>query len=104
MLLQGTKRDCSKSKCERFIRKQKNFENKSYLGNKGLNSNKMLLKGKGTFINKFSISITKSLNLREDQSSPVVIWTTLFKNLFLTRVLIRLEKLMKKLKRFLSNK
>ena len=53
-----------------------------YCSNKGLNLNKMLLKGNGEFVsdekqlasitNKFFINITKSLNLKEDQHNPLV--------------------------------
>ena len=55
---------------------------KPYFSNKGLNSNKMLLKEKGELVsdekqlasimNKFFINITKSLKLKEDLGSPPV--------------------------------
>ena len=65
----------------------------------------MLLKKKGellsdekqlaSIINTFFINITKSLNLKEDQGSPLVILNDILKKKIFTRVLIRLEKLMK---------
>ena len=68
----------------------------------------MLLKEKGelmsnekqltSIMNKFFFNVMKSLNLKEDQgSSPVNLEV-------FTRVLIRLEKLMKAIKSFLTNK
>ena len=55
---------------------------KPYFSNKGLNSNKMLLKEKGELVsdekqlasimNKFFINISKSLTLKEDLGSPLV--------------------------------
>ena len=55
---------------------------KPYFSNKGLNSNKMLLKEKGELVSdekqlasimkKIFINITKSLKLKEDQGSPPV--------------------------------
>ena len=72
----------------------------------------MLLKEKGGFvpygkqlasvINKFFINIIKSLNSKEDQGSPLLLWKTFIKNLFFTQLLIRLENFMKTIKSFLS--
>ena len=63
-------------------RQNKILEDKLYFGNKGLNSNKMLLQEKRELVsdqkqltsimNKFFINITKSLNLKKDQGSPPV--------------------------------
>ena len=88
---------------------------KPYFSNKGLNSNKMLLKEKGELVsdekqlasimNKFFINITKSLKLKEDLgSSPVTLNDILEKFIFHPPVLMRFEKLMKAIKSFLSNK
>ena len=89
---------------------------KPYFSKKGLNSNKMLLKEKGELVldekqlasimNKLLINTTKSLKLKEDLvSSPLTLNDThSFKNSFYSRVLIRLQKLMKVIKSFLSNK
>ena len=74
----------------------------------------MLLKEKGELVfdekqlasimNKFSIGITKSLNLKEDRGSPPITLKDILKNLFFTGVLISLEKLLKAVNSFLFNK
>ena len=58
------------------------MEYRPYFSNKGLNSNKMLLKEKGELVsdekqlasimNRFFIIITKNVKLKEDQGSPPV--------------------------------
>ena len=73
----------------------------------------MLLKEKGELVseenqlasimNKFFINITKSFKLKEDQCSALVTLNDILKKLIFHRVL-RLEKLMKAIKKFLSNK
>ena len=73
----------------------------------------MLLKEKGELVseenqlasimNKFFINITKSFTLKEDQCSALVTLNDILKKLIFHRVL-RLEKLMKAIKNFLSNK
>ena len=87
---------------------------KLYFTNKGLNSNKMLLKEKGELVsdkkqlvsimNKFSNSIRKSLKLKEDGGSQFVTLNDILKNLFITRLSIRLEKLLKTINSFLCKK
>ena len=51
-------------------------------------------------MNRFFVNITQSSNLKEDQGSLSVTLEIFLKNLFFTRVLIRLEKLMKAVKIF----
>ena len=82
MLPRRTKKECFQNLNVKDLSDNKNFlENiKPYFRNKGLNSNKMLLKEKGELVshekqlasimNKFFINITKSLKLKEDQGSP----------------------------------
>ena len=77
----------------------------SHFSNKEMNSNKMLLKEKGELVsgekqlasimNKFLINTTKNLNLKEDHGSPPVPLEDILTKIFFTRVLKRLEKLMK---------
>ena len=79
-----------------------------------MNWNKMLLKEKGEFVSdekqlasimsKFSISIRKSLNLKEDGESSPVTLNDILKNLFFIWVLIILEKLLKAIDSFVFNK
>ena len=93
MLLWRTKKDCFKN-----LNVKDSPDNKKiwktiqpYFRNKGLNSNKMLLNEKGELIsdkkqlasimNKFFISIAKSLNSTEDQSNPPVTCEGILKNL-----------------------
>ena len=82
--------------------------------NKGLNSDKMLLKKKGEFVsdekqvasvmNKFFINITKSLKLKKHQGNPPVTFQDIIKKFVFHRVLIKLEKRMNAEKSFLSSK
>ena len=68
----------------------------------------MLLREKGELVSDgtqlasimstFFINITKSSKLKEDQLSLPLVWMTYLKNSFFTRVLIRLEKLIKGIK------
>ena len=79
-----------------------------------MNWNKMLLKEKGEFVSdekqlasimsKFSISIRKSLNLKEDGESSPVTLNDILKNFFSIWVLIILEKLLKAIDSFVFNK
>ena len=87
---------------------------KPNFSNKGLNSDKMLLKKKGAFVsdekqvasvmNKFFINITKSLKLKEHQGNPPVAFKDIIKKFVFHRVSIKLEKRMNAEKSFLSNK
>ena len=85
-LLRRTKKDYYQNLNVKDISDNKKFWKtiKSCFSNKGLNSNKMLLKEKGELVldekqlasimNKFFINITKSLHLKEDQvSSPAAL-------------------------------
>ena len=93
MLLWKTKKDCFKN-----LNVKDSSDNKKiwktiqpYFCNKGLNSNKMLLNEKGELIsdekqlasimNKFFISIAKSLNSTEDQCNFPVTCEGILKNL-----------------------
>ena len=68
----------------------------------------MLLREKGELVSDgtqlasimstFFINITKSSKLKEDQLALPLVWMTYLKNSFFTRVLIRLEKLIKGIK------
>ena len=83
-LLRRTKKEYFQNLNVKYLSDNKKFWKtiKPYFSNKGLNSNKMLLKEKGklvsdekqlaSIINKFFIRITKSLKLKENQGSPPV--------------------------------
>ena len=87
---------------------------KPYFSNKGLNSNKILFKEKGELVSnkielasimkKCSSILQKGLYLKEDKGGPSIILNYVLKNLFFTRVLIRLEKLNKTIKSFPPSK
>ena len=74
----------------------------------------MLLKEKGepvsnetelaSIMKKFSSLLRKSLHLKKDQGGSSIILNNVLEKFILTRVLIRLEKLTKAIKSFLSNK
>ena len=57
-----------------------------------------------SIINKFFINITISLKLKEDQSGPPVILDDILEKFIFHPSIVRLEKLMKSIKSFLSNK
>ena len=79
-----------------------------------MDSNKRSLKEKGelaldgkqlaSIMNKFFINIMKSLNLKEGQGSPPVTSEDILEKYIYQKVLIRLEKLLKAIKSFLSSK
>ena len=79
-----------------------------------MDSNKRSLKEKGelaldgkqlaSIMNKFFINIMKSLNLKEDQGSPPVTLEDILEKYIYQKVLIKLEKLLKAIKSFLSSK
>ena len=82
MLLRRTKKEYFQNLNVKDLSDNKKFWKiiKPYFSNKGLNSNKMLLKEKGELVsdekklasitNKFFIYITKSLKLKKDLGSP----------------------------------
>ena len=84
MLLRRTKKEYFQNLNVKDLSDNKKFWKiiKLYCSNKGLNSNKMLLKEKGELIsdekqiasimNKFFINIMKSLKLKQDLGSPPV--------------------------------
>ena len=83
-LLRRTKKEYFQNLNVKYLSDNKKFWKtiKPYFSNRGLNSNKMLLKEKGELVsddrqlasimNKFFISFTKSLKLKEDQGNPPV--------------------------------
>ena len=82
-LLRRTKKEYFQNLNVKYLSDNKKFWKtiKPYFSNRGLNSNKMLLKEKGELVsddrqlasimNKFFISFTKSLKLKEEQGNPI---------------------------------
>ena len=82
-LLRRTKKEYFQNLNVKDLQDNKKFWKtiKPYFSNRGLNSNKMLLKEKGELVsddrqlasimNKFFISFTKSLKLKEEQGNPI---------------------------------